>query len=760
MSLRRTALALLAALLILALPATASAAINIDSAADEPDAVAGGVCETAAGDCTLRAAIEVANLAGTAQDIFFAELFNGELADTIELTSPLPAIKAPVSLIANGFCGGPKPCAGVSGPTGNVSIAVEADGVTVRNLSITGALTGINVINGSENFTATGNWIGVKVDGTEGPNDTGIFIGPGSDGATIGATGSEFAQPNVIAGNNLEGLDIEGASDAAIRNNYFGVAPDGTTRMANTTNIEITDSTTGGGFAAESNEIGATIKGAPLISEACDGGCNVISGAGNAGIDLNGSGVAGSEAPASGPTTVHGNYIGLDATGSSAIASSGHGIGASEADQLTVGGLAPTERNYLAGGAIAIVGGNGEDFEVLGNSIGIAPDGSDLTPPTETGVFVGASSASGESSVEFNEIRMGGGAGIEAWFVTGRIVGNHLQGGSSGIETFAEPGGGLIAGNEIESPTDYGILLGSPDNEVRANTITGSAGAGIRVASPFGSVINGNLIGGNIAEGENVIEGSSGAAIEVFEEATEPGSTTEIARNRGSENGGPFIDLVAGANEGILPPAFSSAIQSKAEGTAEPGARVRVFSKASAEPGELQSFLGEAVADGSGSWSVTYPQVPTGAIVAATQTSEAGGTSELSTATAAADPSKGGGGGSGGGGNSGGGSGIIVCKPSIKAPCPGGPDRTPPQTKILKGPKGKVAKATVNFKFSSNEKGSTFRCKLDRKPYRVCKSPKRYKNLKPGKHVFKVRAVDKAGNIDPTAAKRKFTVLG
>ena len=183
------------------------------------------------------------------------------------------------------------------------------------------------------------------------------------------------------------------------------------------------------------------------------------------------------------------------------------------------------------------------------------------------------------------------------------------------------------------------------------------------------------------------------------------------------------------------------------------------FVEAAAEAGELESFLGEAVADGSGNWKVSYPaSIPGGTLVAATQTSQ-GATSELVVATTLGD---GGGGGSGGGSN-GGGSGKgpdVVCKPKVKAQCPGGSDLTPPQTKIVKGPKGKVATTTVKFKFSSSEKGSTFRCKLDRKPYRVCKSPKKYKNLKPGKHVFKVRAVDKAGNIDPSAAKRKFTILG
>lgn len=744
---RRAALALLAALFVLVLPATASAEVTIDSVADEPDAVAGGACATAAGKCTVRAAIEVTNLAGTAQDVFFSSEFNGQLSDTVVLTSPLPAIKAPILLDA-GRCS-LNPCAGVSGPTGTFGVTVEADGVTIRNLSITGALVGINVINKSESFTAARNWIGVKLDGTAGPNNTGLFIGPGSDGATIW-------ERNVIAGNNTdgvknEGIDIEGASNAVIRDNYFGVAPDGTTRMENGTNIEITDSTTGGGFAAEDNEIGATIEGAPLISEACDGGCNVISGA-SKGIDLNG--FEASEAPASGPTIIHGNYIGLDAAGSSAVVNSEHGISASEADQLTVGGLAPTGKNYLAGGGIGIVA-DGDKVKVLGNAIGVAPDGSDLPAPETAGVFAAASGVSEEPSIENNEIRMDDGVGIDAWFDTGRVVGNHLEGGSSGIWTRFGSGGGLIAGNEIESPTDYGILVESPDNEVRANTIADSAGVGIGVTNPPGIAMNGGLIGGDTAEKENVIEGSKGAAIEILEEATEPGSTTEIARNRGSDNGGLFIDLVAGANEGILPPAFSAAIQSKAEGTAEPGATVRVFRKASTELGELQSTLAETTADGSGSWKVSYPTVPTGTAVGATQTSLAGGTSELSLATTTADPK------------------VDPCKDALPAAMcirdkglivdpvcafTRGKCRWP-ETMITRGPKAKTSATTVKFRFTSDMPGSTFECKLDKKPFRECRSPRRYKGLKPGKHVFKVRATDIEGRVDPVPAKKKFRVL-
>lgn len=759
---RRAVLALLTALFALALPATASAEINIDSPADEPDAVAGGVCETAAGDCTLRAAIEVANLAGTAQNIFFAT-FDGQGGnDTVVLTSSLPAIKAPVALIAGRWGSPSKPTAGVSGPSGSFGISVEADGVTIRNISITGALTGINVINGSENFTATGNWIGVKLDGTAGANNTGIFIDPGSDGAAIGAStgGIEVEQPNVIAGNNLEGLDIEGASDATIHGNYFGVAPDGTTPMANGKNIEITDSTAGLGFGAEDNEVGGTITG-PAVP--CDGACNVIGGVGF-GVDLRGES-GGNEKPATGPTTIHGNYLGLGADGTTIVPNL-YGIWSVGAGDVTVGGPANGDANFIAGSGTGIFYSSGEGFKAQGNVIGSGPGGADVTSPA-TGMFVSTENNNNPVTILGNVIEMEGGVAIEARWGGAEIRNSFIEGAELGIWTKASPGpagANLIEDNVIGESTANGIRIEDDANLVFGNSIYDSGAAGIRIQSPA-PLLNAieNQIGGDTPDSENNIRESGGDAIEIDNSAGEGASFNEVARNKGEKNAGLFIDLVGPlTNDGILQPTFATAQQSSASGSgAEPGATIRVFRKKAAEAGELEAFLAEAVANASGNWSVTYPQVPTGTIVAATQTSEAGGTSELATATAAADPSNGGGG-SGGGGNGGGGGGggVVVCKPSIKAPCPGGSDRSAPQTKILKGPKGKVAKATVKFKFSSSEKGSSFRCKLDRGPYRVCKSPKTYKKLKPGKHVFKVRAVDRAGNIDPTAAKRKFTVLG
>ena len=72
----------------------------------------------------------------------------------------------------------------------------------------------------------------------------------------------------------------------------------------------------------------------------------------------------------------------------------------------------------------------------------------------------------------------------------------------------------------------------------------------------------------------------------------------------------------------------------------------------------------------------------------------------------------------------------------------------------------KSSSTKAKFKFSSTEAGSTFQCKLDRKPFKSCRSPKKYSGLKPGKHVFKVRAIDAAGNTDSSPAVKKFKVLG
>jgi 6-phosphogluconolactonase (cycloisomerase 2 family) len=86
------------------------------------------------------------------------------------------------------------------------------------------------------------------------------------------------------------------------------------------------------------------------------------------------------------------------------------------------------------------------------------------------------------------------------------------------------------------------------------------------------------------------------------------------------------------------------------------------------------------------------------------------------------------------------------------------PDDDPPNTRLTKKPKKKTTKRKAKFKFKSNEPGSSFECKLDRKRFKPCDSPFK-KRVKVKKHKFKVRAIDSAGNVDPTPAKRKWKVV-
>lgn len=87
-------------------------------------------------------------------------------------------------------------------------------------------------------------------------------------------------------------------------------------------------------------------------------------------------------------------------------------------------------------------------------------------------------------------------------------------------------------------------------------------------------------------------------------------------------------------------------------------------------------------------------------------------------------------------------------------------DRDPPQTSITRGPPRRSRRRTPTFRFRADEPDSTFECRLDRGRWRRCSAPQRYRKVSLGRHVFRVRAKDPAGNRDRTPARRRFTVVG
>ena len=100
-------------------------------------------------------------------------------------------------------------------------------------------------------------------------------------------------------------------------------------------------------------------------------------------------------------------------------------------------------------------------------------------------------------------------------------------------------------------------------------------------------------------------------------------------------------------------------------------------------------------------------------------------------------------------------------RPPVQPPPPPKPDRVPPRTRITAHPAKLVRiagrRGTLVFRFRSSEPGSRFRCKLDRGRLGPCRSPRSY-SVAPGRHAFRVFAVDEAGNADRTPAVFSFTV--
>lgn len=81
-------------------------------------------------------------------------------------------------------------------------------------------------------------------------------------------------------------------------------------------------------------------------------------------------------------------------------------------------------------------------------------------------------------------------------------------------------------------------------------------------------------------------------------------------------------------------------------------------------------------------------------------------------------------------------------------------------TRITSGPSGTIGTDSATFTFSSPEQGG-FECRFDSRrkaDWNPCSSPITYDSLAEGPHTFEVRALNKAGQHDPTPSVANFTV--
>jgi hypothetical protein len=84
--------------------------------------------------------------------------------------------------------------------------------------------------------------------------------------------------------------------------------------------------------------------------------------------------------------------------------------------------------------------------------------------------------------------------------------------------------------------------------------------------------------------------------------------------------------------------------------------------------------------------------------------------------------------------------------------------RPPPETTITKQPAEETSSRRARFKFRSDAPNPRFKCKLDdRRRFKACDSPRRYKHLSRGRHSFEVKAI--AGGVqDRTPAEYAWRI--
>ena len=82
-------------------------------------------------------------------------------------------------------------------------------------------------------------------------------------------------------------------------------------------------------------------------------------------------------------------------------------------------------------------------------------------------------------------------------------------------------------------------------------------------------------------------------------------------------------------------------------------------------------------------------------------------------------------------------------------------DTTAPDTTIVTGPDSPTQDTTASFTLSG---GTTYECSLDGAPFASCTTPVSLTGIAEGEHTFRARAIDAAGNVDPTPASYVWIV--
>ncbi|MFO0850510.1 MAG: right-handed parallel beta-helix repeat-containing protein [Gemmataceae bacterium] len=372
------------------------------------------------------------------------------------------------------------------------SPGILVGGTTTADRNIISGNTGYGVLvsgTGADGNIIRGNYIGLAADGTtsQGNKQDGILIQAGAANTVVGGTAAGAG--NVIAANRY-GVQLNAVSGGTIQGNYIGLAADGDTARGNTLGGVV--------FSAGANSVtigGMTGTVGPLGVAGFAG--NLISGNTGDGVGLVGGGTG---------STIQGNVIGTDVTGTKDRGNTGHGVFLGSASDVVVGALTATPGtaggNLIGGndgdGVRVTATGGGANHLIRGNLIGtnaagtgaVGNAGAGVAITFGDGITIGGSAAGAGNVISGNA---GEGVQITGTGTTGNVVqGNYIGTKASGLSALGNTGAGVyVFGGATNT------VIGGTTPAAR-NVISGSAGAnGVAVsdAGTDGTVIQGNYIG-------------------------------------------------------------------------------------------------------------------------------------------------------------------------------------------------------------------------------------------------------------------------
>ena len=815
-----------AALFLFGVPAALAATFTVDRpGAGLGDTSPGdGICEDGVEgtDCTFRAAVEEANANAFSDTIAFSPAIGEPVQpnNTLTITQPVTLNGCPVDPNHAG------PCTELRLAGGNIAILnVAAPGVTVRglalNTSTSAKLTGTAA---ADNLTLKNNWFGIALDGTPTSRATGTAIEVLGDNATIGgtagATGSSPADRNVIS-NTATGIVLAG-DNAVVQGNFIGTNPTGAPGLFNGhgnngvgTAIRIADLTNV--HQPNNNLIGGTVAPAQASTSNCDGACNVIANASSFGITLDETSLS-SLTTFANATTIRGNYIGTDVTGSADVGN-GTAIRVGRGDSTQIGGVATGDRNLIAGSSgaspldgdgIGIVGG--DNTSIIGNTFGRGAGGQAIP---NTGVAISAVRFSPADSAVDGQIG-GDTASSENLISNSGADAIELHLGTDDFTIARNTGAGNGSGEAGDEFID--LTSASVNSGVAAPAITSAQRSAVSGSATPGAAKTIRIFTANAEHGSiGTFLGSATTAPNgnwtfaysaqlpvgqrITATMTDPGTgndTSELAKpvRTGFDGTNPTVFFESGpqGNETITDstPTFefsSNFSNATFECRFEPNAFTACSSPFTPSLSDgphlfaVRARVGASVSQAAGS-SFTVDATAETAI----ESGPAGPTSDSTPQFGFSSPDAGATfkcrfdaapfGPCSGPGNSHGPAAPLTDGPhafKVKATDPlGNVDQTPavrnfvvdtvdPEGTITTGPAAgsKTKDTTPTFGFSSNETGSTFECKLDTAAFGPCSGPglkHTTATLGDGQHTFRVRATDAAGNADPVPAARNFII--